>query len=99
MESCFAGCGSGYLLGIFNQLVYPGGTVLGIEHIQGLVDLSRNNLAREPATRAAMTSSPPSILLALCDGRKGSPPEMTPKGGWDAIHVCVFSFALSESSR
>ena len=30
------GCGSGYLLGIFHQLVQPRGVVVGIDHIQGL---------------------------------------------------------------
>lgn len=81
------GCGSGYLLAVFHHLVSPGGTVLGIDHLQGLVDLSRTNLARAPTTLAAMNSSPPSIKLYCGDGRQGSPPELTPEGGWDVIHV------------
>lgn len=83
----FAGCGSGYLLAVFHHLVSPGGTVLGIDHLQGLIDLSRTNLARAPRTLAALNSSSPSIQLYCEDGRKGSPPELTPAGGWDAIHV------------
>lgn len=81
------GCGSGYLLAIFHQFTGPTGLVLGIEHIPSLVALSRDNLAKSPSTLAALSSNPPSIKVICADGRKGSPPQETPEGGFDAIHV------------
>lgn len=41
------GAGSGYLLGILHNLVQPGGRVVGIEHIDELAQMSRDNLKRD----------------------------------------------------
>ena len=74
------GSGSGYLLGILHQLVSPGGRVVGIEHVQELVDASIVSLRKDGLGEALDDGS----ILVLCgDGRKGSPEH----GPFDAIHV------------
>ncbi|BGP39788.1 hypothetical protein JCM10450v2_003759 [Rhodotorula kratochvilovae] len=89
------GSGSGYLLGIFHSLVQPGGSVLGIDHIPGLVSLAKVNLAKDPATAGALCSEedgPPApggggMRCIVADGREGAPEGYVPEGGWQAIHV------------
>ncbi|GAA5935652.1 hypothetical protein JCM10213_003650 [Rhodosporidiobolus nylandii] len=90
------GCGSGYLLGIFHSLVQPGGNVLGIDHLPGLVALGRQNLASDPSTAAHLCEDAESpvkqgqekrVQVILADGRKGAPQEFVPEGGWQVIHV------------
>ncbi|GAA5970852.1 hypothetical protein JCM11641_004481 [Rhodosporidiobolus odoratus] len=90
------GSGSGYLLGIFHILVQPSGTVLGIDHLPGLVEMGRANLATDPATLLHLSgdaSSPVQqgqekrVQVVLADGRKGAPEGFKPEGRWQVIHV------------
>ena len=74
------GSGSGYLLGILHQLVSPGGRVVGIEHVQELVDASLVSLRKDGLGPALDDGS---IAVICGDGRKGSPEH----GPFDAIHV------------
>jgi len=76
------GCGSGYLVGVLSHLVGPTGKVVGIEHIQGLVDLSKNNLIKD-GFNIGPDGKGQGIALVLGDGRKGWKEEAP----FDAIHV------------
>jgi protein-L-isoaspartate(D-aspartate) O-methyltransferase len=60
------GCGSGYLLGIFDQLVSPTGQVVGIEHIPELAALSLANL-----TKDGKLHDPTHVTVVTGDGRLG----------------------------
>jgi len=75
------GSGSGYLTHVIAELVKPGGSIIGIDHIQGLVDLANTNTAKSPEGRGLMEDG--SIVFVKGDGRKGY------AGGapYDAIHV------------
>ncbi|KAL2027512.1 hypothetical protein VTO58DRAFT_111603 [Aureobasidium pullulans] len=78
------GSGSGYLTHVLAELVKPGGTVVGIEHIQPLVDLAQKNTEKSAEGRALLANG--SITYVKADGRKG----WTGKGGeegYDVIHV------------
>lgn len=78
------GSGSGYLTHVLAELVQPGGTVVGVEHIQPLVDLAQKNTAKSAAGRELLTNG--GITYVKGDGRKG----WTGKGGevgYDVIHV------------
>ncbi|GAA5825639.1 hypothetical protein JCM11251_000318 [Rhodosporidiobolus azoricus] len=90
------GSGSGYLLGIFHSLTSPQCTILGIDHLPQLVSLARNNLASDPSTAPHLCEDENSpvghgeekrVQVILADGRKGSPTDSTPPGGWQVIHV------------
>ncbi|KAJ9620948.1 hypothetical protein H2203_007534 [Taxawa tesnikishii (nom. ined.)] len=48
------GSGSGYLTHVLAELVKPGGTVVGIEHIQPLVDLATKNTRKSAEGRELM---------------------------------------------
>ncbi|KAK2747904.1 hypothetical protein FQN57_001495 [Myotisia sp. PD_48] len=83
------GCGSGYLTHVLANLITDdssppsssNGHVVGIDHIQGLVDLSRNNMAKSEDGRQLMESG--KVKFVKGDGRQG-----WPEGGpYDAIHV------------
>jgi len=78
------GSGSGYLTHVLAELVKPGGTVVGVEHIQPLVDLAKGNTAKSAEGRELLEQG--GIVFVKADGRRG----WTGKGGeegWDAIHV------------
>ncbi|KAI4717867.1 protein-L-isoaspartate O-methyltransferase-like protein [Aureobasidium sp. EXF-10727] len=78
------GSGSGYLTHVLAELVKPEGTVVGIEHIQPLVDLAKKNTAKSDEGRELLANG--SISYVKADGRKG----WTGKGGeegYDVIHV------------
>jgi protein-L-isoaspartate(D-aspartate) O-methyltransferase len=70
-----------------------GGTVLGIDHLAGLVSLGTSNLQADPTASPHLNSSTPlppgSITNILSDGRLGAPSSYLPPNGlgWDAIHV------------
>lgn len=67
------GSGSGYLCAVFGQLVAPGGTVVGIEHIPQLVALSETNLRKDPRGAAMLADG--TVKIVKGDGRLGWPAE------------------------
>jgi protein-L-isoaspartate(D-aspartate) O-methyltransferase len=78
------GSGSGYLTHVLAEFVKPGGTVVGVEHIQPLVDLAQKNTAKSAEGRELLANG--SITYVKADGRKG----WSGKGGeegYDVIHV------------
>ncbi|KAH7378731.1 protein-L-isoaspartate O-methyltransferase-like protein [Pyrenochaeta sp. MPI-SDFR-AT-0127] len=75
------GSGSGYLTAVLANLVSPNGTVVGIDHIQPLVDLANTNMAKGDQGRRMLESG--QVKFVLGDGRKGWE-EGAP---YDAIHV------------
>jgi protein-L-isoaspartate(D-aspartate) O-methyltransferase len=80
MTALDVGSGSGYLSVAMAALVGPGGRTVGIDHIQDLVEWSKQNVARDG--KQAMLDS--NQLQLLCrDGFKGYP-EAAP---YDCIHV------------
>ncbi|WVF72132.1 protein-L-isoaspartate O-methyltransferase [Kwoniella sp. CBS 6097] len=91
------GSGSGYLTAVFHRLA-PHATVVGIDHIQGLVDQSITNLKKDGVTvdapshdgagsqngHGANGQGGEGRVIMLCgDGRKGAP-EYAP---YSIIHV------------
>jgi protein-L-isoaspartate(D-aspartate) O-methyltransferase len=80
------GSGSGYLTHVLGAIVCGpdgsgAGKVVGIDHIKGLVDMSRENMQRSKEGRALLESG--KVELVTGDGRKGYP-----EGGpYNAIHV------------
>ncbi|KAL9052324.1 MAG: hypothetical protein Q9162_005468 [Coniocarpon cinnabarinum] len=75
------GSGSGYLTHVLAQLVKPNGRVVGVDHIQPLVDLASKNMAKSEEGRSLLDSGSAQFIKA--DGRKGFAPEAP----YDAIHV------------
>lgn len=75
------GSGSGYLTHVLAELVKPNGSVVGIDHIQPLVDLANDNMAKSAEGRGLLDSG--AVKFVRGDGRKGYP-EGAP---YDAIHV------------
>lgn len=75
------GSGSGYLTQVLAELVSPGGRVVGIDHVQPLVDMAAANTGKSSAGRAMLADG--TITYVKGDGRKGWP-EGAP---YDAIHV------------
>lgn len=78
------GSGSGYLTHVLAELVKPGGTVVGVEHIQALADLGKVNTEKSAEGRELLASG--GIRFVRGDGRKGWSGEGG-EGGFDAIHV------------
>ncbi|PWW80588.1 protein-L-isoaspartate O-methyltransferase [Tuber magnatum] len=75
------GSGSGYLTAVLAHLVTPGGTIVGIEHVRQLCDLSTENLKKDPVHSRMLQNG--TIKIIRGDGRLGYP-----EGGpYDAIHV------------
>jgi len=75
------GSGSGYLTHVLANLVGPDGTVVGVDHIQGLVDLANRNMAKSEDGKKLLETGRVKFIKA--DGRLG-----WPEGGlYDAIHV------------
>ncbi|TKX24662.1 putative protein-L-isoaspartate O-methyltransferase [Elsinoe australis] len=78
------GSGSGYLTHVLAELVQPGGTVVGLEHIPALAELGARNAGK--SDRGAKLMEEGRMVFVTGDGRKG----WRGKGGeegWDAIHV------------
>jgi protein-L-isoaspartate(D-aspartate) O-methyltransferase len=75
------GSGSGYLTAVLANLVGSSGTVIGIDHIQQLVDMGNTNMAKSEEGRRMLDSG--QVEFVKGDGRKGW------KDGapYDAIHV------------
>lgn len=90
------GSGSGYLTHVLANLVCGAdgkgeGKVVGIDHIQGLVDMSRENMRRSEEGRRLLDTG--KVELVTGDGRKGYPQE----GPYDAIHVGAAAAELHQS--
>jgi protein-L-isoaspartate(D-aspartate) O-methyltransferase len=75
------GSGSGYLTAVLSNLVGPSGNVIGIDHIQPLVDLSIANMSKGEEGRRMLEEG--QVRFVTGDGRKGYK-EGAP---YDAIHV------------
>ena len=75
------GSGSGYLTHVLANLIEPGGKVIGVDHIQGLVDLANQNMKKSAEGNELLKSGRVQFIKA--DGRKG----WSEGGPYDAIHV------------
>lgn len=75
------GSGSGYLTAVLANLVGPNGIVVGIDHIQPLVDMANSNMAKSDQGQKMLESG--QVKFVLGDGRKG----WVEGAPYDAIHV------------
>ena len=75
------GSGSGYLTHVLANLVGTEGRVVGIDHIQSLVDLANTNMAKSEDGKELLGSG--QVRFVKGDGRKG----WKEGGPYDAIHV------------
>lgn len=75
------GSGSGYLTAVFAELVKLGGVVVGVDHIQPLVDLATANMQKSAAGREMLASG--LVRFVKADGRLGWKEDAL----YDAIHV------------
>ena len=75
------GSGSGYLTHVLANLVGGDGSVIGVDHIQGLVDLATTNMSKSSQGKEMLRTG--QAVFVKADGRKGW------KDGapYDAIHV------------
>lgn len=75
------GSGSGYLTHVLAELVKPNGTIVGVDHIQPLVDMATTNMRKSDEGRGLLDSA--TVKFIKADGRLGW------KDGapYDAIHV------------
>ena len=74
------GSGSGYLTACMSDMVGPSGKVVGIDHIQELVEHSIENIKKDGKGNMLSTSQ---ITMVVGDGREGWEEE----GPYDCIHV------------
>ncbi len=75
------GSGSGYLTHVLANLVGSEGRVIGVDHIQELVDLARKNMGKSPEGRDMLEKG--QVVFVKADGRKG----WNYAAPYDAIHV------------
>lgn len=75
------GSGSGYLTHVLANLLGPEGRVIGIDHIQALVDLATANMRKSEDGRNLLGSG--KVRFVKGDGREG----FQEIGPYDAIHV------------
>ena len=77
------GCGSGYLVHVFAHLIpqHPDSKVVGIEHVQPLVEIATANLRKSDDGRRLLGAG--TVEVVHGDGRKG----YAPAAPYDAIHV------------
>jgi len=82
------GSGSGYLTHVLAELVKPGGTVVGLDHIPQLTQLARANMEKDQAGQELlkMKDGCGGVLFVTGDGGKGWIGDGG-KDGYDAIHV------------
>ena len=85
------GSGSGYLTACFAHMVGPTGKVVGIDHIQNLVDWSENNLRKNHGHLIDSGQ----IKLVVGDGRLG----YDQGGPYHAIHVGAAAAELPQHVR
>lgn len=76
------GSGSGYLTHVLANLVAPDGNVVGVDHIQGLVDLAAANMAKGAEGKELLLEAK-RVRFVKADGRLG----WREGGPYDAIHV------------
>ena len=89
------GCGSGYLTHVLANIVCGGdgngdGKVVGIDHIQGLVDMSTTNMRKSEEGRRLLDTG--KVEFVKGDGRKG----YAVAGPYDAIHVGAAAIELHQ---
>ncbi|KPI44234.1 Protein-L-isoaspartate(D-aspartate) O-methyltransferase [Cyphellophora attinorum] len=89
------GCGSGYLTHVLANIVCGGdgsgdGKVIGIDHIQGLVDMSEKNMRKSAEGRRLLETG--KVEFVKGDGRKG----YAAAGPYDAIHVGAAAVELHQ---
>ncbi|KAF9479317.1 protein-L-isoaspartate O-methyltransferase [Pholiota conissans] len=84
------GSGSGYLVAVLHHLVSPGGVVVGIDHIKGLVDDSVINLRKDGMGQAIDDGE---IVMVTGDGRAG----WSENAPYDAIHVGAAAPSIPEA--
>ncbi|KAL8677505.1 MAG: hypothetical protein Q9186_006079 [Xanthomendoza sp. 1 TL-2023] len=75
------GSGSGYLTHVLANLIGPEGKVIGVDHIQPLVDLAASNMAKSEEGSSWLATG--KVRFVRGDGREGWKAE----GPYDAIHV------------
>lgn len=75
------GSGSGYLTHVLASLVGAEGRVVGVDHIQELVDLAKRNAGKSSEGRNMLEKG--QIAFVKGDGRKG----WSDGAPYDAIHV------------
>ncbi|KAL8825058.1 MAG: hypothetical protein Q9191_004645 [Dirinaria sp. TL-2023a] len=77
------GSGSGYLTHVLSKLLgdESEGRVVGVDHIQGLVDLATGNMQKSDDGKKILSNG--KVKFVKADGRKGWAEE----GPYDAIHV------------
>lgn len=75
------GSGSGYLTHVLANLVGPEGRVIGVDHIQELVDLATNNMSKSADGQEMLRTG--QVVFVKADGRKG----WREGAPYDAIHV------------
>lgn len=75
------GSGSGYLTHVIAEMIKPHGRVVGVDHIQGLVDMANRNMAKSSDGACLLQSG--AVKFVKADGRQGFQDE----GPYDAIHV------------
>ena len=83
------GSGSGYLCAAFLKMMEGEGKVVGIDHIQELVDWSRENLEKSFSEELKNDN----IELVVGDGRVGYPE----KAPYNCIHVGAAAAEIPES--
>lgn len=75
------GSGSGYLTHVLAALVKPNGIVVGVDHIQPLVDLATKNMGKSADGKELLESG--AVKFIKADGRLGWKEDAP----YDAIHV------------
>jgi len=75
------GSGSGYLTHVIAELIKPKGKVIGVDHIQPLVDMALRNMQK--SEEGAQLLATGAVEFVKADGRLGYPSEAP----YDAIHV------------
>lgn len=85
------GSGSGYLTACMGKLVGKNGKAVGIEHIDELVALSKQNLKKSPETKEMLDNG--QVVFVVGDGRQGYPQH----GPYDAIHVGAAAPTIPEA--
>lgn len=83
------GSGSGYLTACFSHMVGPSGKVVGIDHIQQLVDWSESNIRKNHGDLIDSGR----LKLVVGDGRLG----FAGSGPYHAIHVGAAAAELPQS--